>query len=89
VVVRKNKYKTIFWAIIPGAGHVYLGLYKRAARVAGIFFGSFVLASFILYLMNSNGLLQNFLGLIIFIIYLWTFNDALILGKNINTNIQD
>lgn len=62
-----KKFKTMFFSLLPGAGHLYLGLEKQGLQLMGIFFLTIYLADF-----TNSGLFGIFLPLIWF----YSFFDA-------------
>lgn len=62
-----KKFKTMFFSLLPGAGHLYLGLEKQGLQLMGIFFLTIYLADF-----TNIGLFGIFLPLIWF----YSFFDA-------------
>lgn len=66
--MRKNKFLTFLFSLLPGAGHMYLGLSKKGVLFMSSFFGVIFL---------STSLYFSQLGLILPIIWFYSFFDAL------------
>jgi hypothetical protein len=65
--MKSKKFKAMFFSIIPGAGHMYLNLPKQGIQLMSLFF----LAIFI-----SDWLRFGFFGVLIPIIWFYSFFDA-------------
>lgn len=66
--MRKSRFWTFVFSMVPGAGHMYLGLMKQGIQMMLLFFGTIALIAFV-------GL--EFLGLVIPVIWFYSFFDVL------------
>ncbi len=64
----KSKTLTVFFSLIPGAGHMYLGLMKKGTGIMGLFFFSICLISWVQL---------EILGFALPVIWFYSFFDAL------------
>ncbi|MCQ4949672.1 hypothetical protein [Bittarella massiliensis (ex Durand et al. 2017)] len=70
--MRKSKFLTFFWSLLPGAGQMYLGLMRRGVSLMALFFGAIAVAGWL-----------N-IGLFLFaipVIWFYAFFDAMNLGN--------
>ena len=66
-----NSFLTVLFSLIPGAGHMYLGLMKRGASIMAAFFATIAAAAFF----NSLGLFGYVFGLMIPVVWFVAFFD--------------
>lgn len=70
--MRKSKFLTFFWSLLPGAGQMYLGLMRRGVSLMTFFFGTIALSGWL-----------N-IGLFLFaipVIWFYAFFDSMNLGS--------
>ncbi len=65
--MRNNKVLTFFFAMVPGAAHMYLGQMRKGVVLATVFFGLFGAVGF---------LFLSFLGVLLPVVWLFAFFDA-------------
>ena len=66
-----NKFLTVLFSFVPGAGHMYFGLLRRGASIMAAFFGCIAVAAFF----SSLGLFGYVFGLMIPVIWFVAFFD--------------
>ena len=70
--MRKSKFLTFFWSLLPGAGQMYLGLMRRGVSLMALFFGAIAVSGWL-----------N-IGLFLFaipVIWFYAFFDSMNLGS--------
>lgn len=66
--MKKSRFWTLVFSLVPGAGHMYLGLMKQGIQMMLLFFGTITLITFV-------GV--ELLGLFIPVIWFYSFFDVL------------
>jgi len=95
-IIKKNQALATALALIPGFGHLYLGLYKKAAIIWGVFLGAVLVqlaiidplvVNLIKYIFSEGSLINYLAGFFLslpFWVFAWQLRDIYISTNEIN-----